>query len=114
MNIAKSKLFIAVVVVVLAWVVFTQVRMLDGKAIDTAKSVALKEIPNPETAKLENLEEIQHGGKTFVCGQYSTKDEEGNYGELVNFVVEVEESEASRFSDSPDEIAQYCNLPGKR
>lgn len=113
MKIAKSKLFAAVAALILVWVVFTQVRMLDGKALDTAKAAALKSIPNAETAKIENLEKIQQGDTTVVCGQYSIKNEAGEYQSPRQFSVVVQEPEA-HFSEAPEDVEKYCALPGKR
>lgn len=113
MKLAKSKLFAAIAAIVLLWVVFTQVRMLDGKALDTAKATALKSIPNPETAKIENLEKVQQGDTTVVCGEYSIKDEAGDYQAPKRFSVVVKEPDAE-FSEAPEDVEKYCALPGKR
>ncbi|MFL9711661.1 hypothetical protein [Methylobacillus sp. Pita1] len=113
MRLSKSKLFAAIIALILVWVAFTQIRMLDGKAVDTAKATALKHIENPETAKLENLEEVRHGDTSVVCGEYRVKIENGDYGEARKFVVEVHEGEESRFSELDEDIAQYCNLPSR-
>ncbi|MFJ5446011.1 hypothetical protein ACIKP9_07200 [Methylobacillus methanolivorans] len=114
MRLSNSKLFAAVLALVLVWVIFTQVRMLDGKAVDTAKATALKNIEYPETAKFENLQEVKHGDDSVVCGEYSVKPEGGDYAPAKPFVVEVREGEDARFSELAEDIAQYCNLPGKR
>lgn len=113
MRLSKSKLFVAIIALVLVWVAFTQIRMLDGKAVDTAKVTALKHIDNPETAKVENLEEVRHGDTSVVCGEYRVKAESGDYSEARKFVVEVNQGEESRFSELDEDIAQYCNLLGK-
>ncbi|ABE48803.1 MULTISPECIES: hypothetical protein [Methylobacillus] len=113
MRLSKSKWFAAIIALVLVWVAFSQIRMLDGTAVDTAKTAALKHIENPESAKLENLEEVRHGDMSVVCGDYSVKDDSGNYGPGQKFVVEIREGEEARFSESDEDITQYCNLSGK-
>lgn len=109
---SRSKLFVIILILILVWVAFTQIRMLDGKAIDAAKAAALQQIENPETAKFENLQEVQHGKVSVVCGQYLTKDTGGNYGSPRDFVVEVYQDEEPRFSEANSDIAQYCHVSG--
>ena len=114
MKFSNSKLFAAVLALILVWVIFTQVRMLDGKVVDQAKATALKNIEYPETAKFDKLQETQHGGTRVVCGEYRVKPEGEDYGPARPFIVEVREGEESRFSEFAEDVAQYCNLPGKR
>ncbi|MCB5186625.1 hypothetical protein LG200_01240 [Methylobacillus caricis] len=113
MRLSKSKFFAAIILLILVWVAFTQIRMVDGSAVDTAKAAALKEIENSETAKFDNIEKIEHGETTVVCGQYSVKDAGGNYTQPRNFSVIVQEPN-SKFSESEEDFNQYCSLPGKR
>ncbi|SNR87591.1 hypothetical protein SAMN05192560_1524 [Methylobacillus rhizosphaerae] len=109
---SRSKLFVMVLVLILVWVAFTQIRMLDGKGIDAAKAAALQQIENPETAKFENLQEVQHGKMSVVCGQYLVKDADGNYGYPRDFVVEIYQDEEPRFSEAGNDVAQYCHVSG--
>ncbi|WP_334108750.1 hypothetical protein [Methylobacillus sp.] len=109
-----SKLFLAVLALVLAWVVFTQVRMLDGKVIDSAKNAALKHIEYPETAQFEHLQEVKHGEVSYVCGEYRIQPDNEEYGALRPFVVEAREGEDFIFSEAEADVAQYCNLPASR
>lgn len=114
MRLSVSKLFLTILALVFAWVVFTQVRMLDGKAIDSAKSAALRHIEYPETAQFEHLQEVKHGQVSYVCGEYRIKSDDGEYSALRPFVVEVREGEDSMFSEAEADIAQHCNLAASR
>ena len=113
MRLSKSKFFAGIILLILVWVAFTQIRMVDGNAIDMAKAAALKEIENSETAKFDQMEKVDHGETTVVCGQYSVKDEAGNYTTPKNFSVIVQTPE-SKFSESAEDFNQYCALPGKK